>query len=72
MEIGGPSVARRISGWIAYLILFGFVAGLLAWMFMQFSVPWRVALAIVVFMIGYMCITAWWSSRSDENFGSMR
>ncbi len=72
MEIGGPSLARRITGWIGYLFVFATVAGLLTAMFMQFSVPWRIALAIVLFMIGYMCLTAWWSSRSDENFGSMR
>lgn len=72
MEIGGPSASRRIVGWVGYLLIFGIVAGLLTWMFMQFSVPWRVALAIVVFMIAYMCLTAWWSTRSEDRFGSMR
>ncbi len=72
MEIGGPSVARRIRGWIAYVAIFASVAAVLTWMFTQFSVPWRIALAIVVFMVGYMSLTAWWSSRADDRLGSMR
>lgn len=72
MEIGGPSTFRRIAGWIGYVVVFATVAGLLTMMFMQFSVPWRVALAIVLFMVGYMCLTAWWSTRSEDRYGSMR
>jgi hypothetical protein len=72
MEIGGPSYARRMVGWAAYLALFAVVAGVLTWMFTQFSVPWRIALAIVVFMVSYMLLTAWWTSRSEDRFGSMR
>jgi len=55
---------RRITGLIAYLLFFATVAGLLVFVFLQFTPSVMLAVGIVTFMVLYMSIMGWITSRN--------
>jgi len=61
-----PERPRRWLGWITYLLLVGCVGAVLAWFFQYFTQSWLVSVGVVVFMLAYMAVMAWWASRNPE------
>lgn len=58
MEIG-LNRGRRIMGFVGWLVLLLVVAAALTWLFVQFTASLRLALLLVIFMVGYMLIMGW-------------
>jgi hypothetical protein len=50
------SLGRRVMGWIGYLLLFLVVSSALVFLFVQFTASLRIAMALVLFMVGYMVV----------------
>lgn len=63
MESEGMEISlgkgKRIWGLFAWLVLVAIVASVLVVLFVQFTASLRMALALVVFMLGYMGVMAW-------------
>jgi FtsH-binding integral membrane protein len=55
---------RRITGLIAYLLFFATVAGLLVFVFLQFTPSVMLAVGLVSFMVLYMSVMGWVTSRN--------
>jgi hypothetical protein len=55
---------KRIAGWVAYVLFFAVVAGLLVFVFLQFTPSVMLATGLVTFMILYMSVMGWITSRS--------
>ena len=66
-EIGiEPQRPRRWVGWMSWGILMLIVAGLLAWVLARFTSSVFVAVGLVVFMVGYMAVMAYWASKEGR------
>ena len=67
LEIGDSGRSKRIRGLIGYLLLFVAVAGLLVYLFIQFTGSMKLAVVLVAFMLTYMIVMGWLASRrADE------
>jgi len=58
--------SRRWAGRIAYILLFIAVSGVLVLMFMWFTASLRLAVGLVLFLVGYMALMGWWAGRNIE------
>lgn|GEM_PF-2458038 len=56
--------SRRLWGLVAYLALFAATCAALVWFLRWFNTPLPLAVGLVVFMVGYMVLMAWWAGRS--------
>ncbi|HEY7089672.1 MAG TPA: hypothetical protein VH518_16355 [Tepidisphaeraceae bacterium] len=58
--------SRRWLGLVAYVLLFLVVAALLVLLFMWFTASLRLAIGLVLFLVGYMVLMGWWAGRNIE------
>ncbi len=66
MEIH-TSVGRRVASLVGFLLLVLLLAGVLVWLFLQFTGSWRLAFALVTFMLLYMAVMGYLASRRPQN-----
>lgn len=57
---------KRIVGFVVWLGMVGVVAGVLVFLFVQFTASLRMALALVAFMLAYMAFMAWVTMRKSS------
>jgi hypothetical protein len=58
--------SRRLLSLLGFLALLAVVAAVLVVLFIQFTASRRIALALVVFMVGYMCVMSYVILRRDD------
>lgn len=61
--------SRRWLGIVGYLLYFAIVAGVLIYLFFQFTDSLKLAFVLVVFMVGYMSLMGWIAMRKNANHG---
>jgi hypothetical protein len=66
LEVPGAGAGRRWVGFVAYLLFFAAVAGVLVLLFVRFTASLRLAVGLVLFLISYMLLMGWWASRNIE------
>lgn len=63
IEIGAK---RKWIGWTMYVLAFAALAALLVWMFVLLNTTLALAIAVVLFMVGYMVIMGILASRGHD------
>lgn len=57
---------KRWIGLISYCLIFLAVSGLLVLLFVRFTGSLKLAIALVAFLVSYMLLMGWWTSRNLE------
>jgi len=74
LEIGPSGKRKRTRGLVAFILFFAGVGWGLAYLLMQFTRNWILAVVLVGFMVGYMSIMGWLAMRkqNDNENGMMK
>ena len=60
---------RRWLGLAGYVLFFALVAGVLIYLFFQFTDSLKLAFLLVIFMVTYMAVMGWLAMRRNANQG---
>lgn len=57
---------RRWVNWVLYVLVFALLSGLLVWFFVMLNTALALAIAVVVFMVGYMVIMGYVAGKGYD------
>ena len=63
---------RKWAGFIGFVLIFAAVAGVLVWVFARFTSSLPLAVLLVTFLVSYMLLMGWWTSRNIERRDEQR
>lgn len=64
MEIADPQQDKRWIGFVTYMVFFALVAGVIVVLMRRFTGSLWLAIVLVTFMVSYMLVMGWLTSRN--------